>query len=87
MTKTKIAPANPVLLERDADGVTARYPTQTFRFMFHDGDTLDVTGAVRDDSHLREAVLALTGKERILGVANITEVLPPVPLPDQLELS
>jgi hypothetical protein len=43
----------------------------TYRFLFSDGDTLDVID-YQDGSDTREAVLAFTGKERIEGVARVT---------------
>jgi hypothetical protein len=64
-------------LEYGDNGVAiATYPVKRFRFLLNDGSTLDVTGAVRDDSDLREAVLKLTGAERIEGVARLPDPEP-----------
>jgi hypothetical protein len=85
-TRRPKLPNRDVLLERDADGVTARYPTQTYRFMFSDGATLDVVGAVRDDSDLRGAVLELVGGEvHIVGVAALPGDEQPPPEAPPLE--
>lgn len=57
----------------EADGaLRAVYPWHQYRFLLDDGATLDVV-AVRDDSDLREAVLAESRAERIAGVATVIE--------------
>lgn len=47
-------------------------PECRYRFMFDDGTTLDVL-TDRDDSTVREAVLAWADKEAIAGVATVPE--------------
>ena len=80
----KAAPPPPpkVFLERVGDAVIATYATKRYRFLLNTGETIDVCGAVRDDSDLREAVLKLTGATRIEGVANVTP-LPEIAAPSR----
>lgn len=68
-TTTLKRPIRVTLEERDGE-VVAVWVKHRYRFLFSDGRTLDVTSA-RDDSDLREAVLAYTKAERIEGVATI----------------
>lgn len=62
----------PVVIETAEGGQhVARYTTSVFRFLFSDGDTLDVSAA-RDDSDLRAAVLRFAGTDvTIEGVAKL----------------
>lgn len=58
----------------NADGLLeARWPVRRLRFLFDNGDTLDVL-TERDDSDLRGAVLTLSGAEMVCGVADVTDV-------------
>lgn len=55
----------------DPETHVARYRMRRFRFMFDDGSIFDVV-AHRDDSDLRQAVLAMCGGDRnIVGFANL----------------
>lgn len=68
----KPKPPPPVVIETSEGGHhVARYTTSVYRFLFSDGDTLDVH-AVRDDSDLRAAVNRFAGKDvQVVGVAKL----------------
>jgi hypothetical protein len=65
-----------VTLDQRSDGVyVAQWQQRQYRFMFDDGSTVDVESHV-DSSTLRTAVLEALGKERVVGVADLS---PPPP--------
>jgi hypothetical protein len=82
-TAPKPQPEPRVWLNGSGGCLRAEYPWKVFRFLFEDGETLDVE-AIRDDSDLREAVLTHHyGKKitdprdgRIEGVAVISKPKP-----------
>ena len=68
--KPKAPPPKLTLSWSDDETLNANYIHHCYRFLFSDGSMVNVI-AVRDDSDLRGAVLEITGKERIAGVAQL----------------
>lgn len=75
--RKKAPPARPpelrIVLGTNGEPATVTYRLRVFRIMLDNGSTFDVV-AHTDGSTLREAVLKMTGAERIAGVATIAEI-------------
>jgi hypothetical protein len=71
VTKREVPAHRRVELTNIDGRLTARWPVRRLRFLFDNGDTVDVL-TEHDDSDLRGVMLEWSGADRIEGVADIT---------------